>query len=164
MGKKHGTKEKKGWKKGMRKKRKTLTAHTTTSLPNDTKIIVKRINLNAKRHDARHAVVRLIHFVLIAENRSHCFHVAVSVAIFCIWKYSVYTLKSPKICLQVRRSLVPPETKCIDRITTRLILCNLLFRVDRLGTGCTSRLHSSRRKPQSWRRRASLPASRSRCP
>ena len=26
--------------------------------------------------------------------RSHCFHVAVSVAIFCIWRYSVYTLPS----------------------------------------------------------------------
>ena len=28
--------------------------------------------------------------VLIAENRTHCFHVAISVAIFLYWRYGVY--------------------------------------------------------------------------
>ena len=32
--------------------------------------------------------------VLIAFHRSHCFHVAVSVAIFCIWRYGVYRISS----------------------------------------------------------------------
>ena len=31
--------------------------------------------------------------VLIAFHRCHCFHVAVSVAIFCIWRFRVYTLR-----------------------------------------------------------------------
>ena len=30
--------------------------------------------------------------VLIAKNRSHCFHVAISVAIFLYWRYSVYKM------------------------------------------------------------------------
>ena len=31
--------------------------------------------------------------VLTAVYRSHCFHVAVSVAIFCFWRKSVYTFR-----------------------------------------------------------------------
>ena len=38
--------------------------------------------------------VVLIHFVLIALYRSHCFHRRVSVAIFCIWRFCVYKLSS----------------------------------------------------------------------
>ena len=37
------------------------------------------------------AVVRLIHFVLKAVYRSHCFHVKFPLPFFCIWRYSVYT-------------------------------------------------------------------------
>ena len=34
--------------------------------------------------------VVLIHFVLIALYRSHCFHVEFPLPFFCIWRYIVY--------------------------------------------------------------------------
>ena len=60
----------------------------------------------------------IAHLFSLPYNRSHCFYVAVSVAIFLYWRYSVYT--PPSVTVDCRQLLPNSELYC-SKLIPRII-------------------------------------------